>query len=543
MSPASITTTTPAAEAVTGTAAPASISKHFRCQNATDPRAKLSQQLRDTEFALYSPYFEVHCQDFDLEVEELAAITDRPKHEVSAAIFAYNRLRTLPKLRALQTETRLLAVHTLVGIDTALMKVGADVDDEVWDVFDAMLVELFTPKKANQPLPSRATIARRIRNLIAKLDVGLNYDPVKRKKREDAHNNRARSLEFSAYDRNGVELSTMELSTDNTTMAVLRASLKATAREHKLSMVDAAIKLLSGDIEPTAKVHLHVYAPAGEDGTRMPGTSVFIPGVGWTNSLDTAEFEDLCEANPPTVSNLDEAATSVTESYTPTQEMTHYAHARDGHCIFPGCSMPATKCQLDHRIPFDRGGKTTPHNLFCLCAHHHNMKTDKRAFYVSDPVTGEIVWLLENGTYLLSRHEGPLFDEITPTTPRWRSSLESAAANRDKVAEFTARIHRVLDDYDKHGDFYSCMADIQVLERRFDLETDLAPEPPVEEPAYIPTEPDPDPYPDAEPLAEHNPFKPGYVSTPRLRVKRRVKLETTLVYSTKAWDATGCKRT
>ena len=492
----------------TETHTPAALHKHFRCQNASDPRAKLSQQMRDAEFALYSPYTDMPLQDFDLEVEELASITDRPRHEISAAIFAYNRLRLLPLLRKMQEETRLLSVHTLVGIDSALMKVGAEADEETWAAFDEMLVKLFRPKRANQPLPSRATIVRRIRTLIAKLDVGLNYDPVKRKKREDEHNHRSRTVEFSDFERNGVELGSLQLTTDNTTMAVVRASLKATAREHKLSLADTAIKLLTGDIEPTAKVHLHVYAPAGKDGTRKEGTPVFIPGIGWTNALDTKEFEDLCDANPPTVHNLDEAANTVTDSYTPTQEMKHYAHARDGHCIFPGCTRPAAACQLDHRIPFDRGGKTTPHNLFCLCAHHHNIKTDKRAFYISDPVTGDIVWLLENGTYLLSRHEGPLFDEITPTTPRWRSSLEAAAKNRDTVAEFNARIHRLLDEYDTHGDYYRCLAEIQVLERRFKLVSDFAPEPPEVEPVHIPEEPDPDPFPDPEPLAKYNPFPP-----------------------------------
>ena len=484
---------------------------YFRCQNSTDHRAQLSQRMREAEFALYRGYAASSAvEDFDLEVEELAQVTSRPKHEVEAAVLAYFRLASLPKLLALQEQTCLLSVHMLTGIDTALCKIGASADEATWAAFDDMLTRIFTPKRANQELPSRASVARRIRTMIAKLDVGLSHNPEKRKKREAEHNHRARNVEFSAQEDHGsAGIATMTLSTDATTMAVLRASLQATARQEKVSLADAAVKLLNGDVEPAANVRIHVYAPAGADGTRAAGAPVFIPRYGWTDALATAELESLLSNHPPETANLDETATTKTDSYAPTEGMKHYAHARDGNCIFPGCDRPATACQLDHRIPFDRGGETTPHNLFCLCPHHHNMKTDKRIFYVPDPVTGDIVWLCEDGTYLLSRHEGPLFDETTPTTTRWRSTLPNVARNRDAYADFLARAHHLLDEYDNHGDYYRLMADLQALEHATGHSFDLAPEPPTEDSTVIPEEPDPDPYP--EPEREPCPFPPGYV--------------------------------
>ncbi|MBT8217634.1 MAG: HNH endonuclease, partial [Acidimicrobiia bacterium] len=43
-------------------------------------------------------------------------------------------------------------------------------------------------------------------------------------------------------------------------------------------------------------------------------------------------------------------------------------------CVFPGCRMPATTCDLDHTTPHSQGGPTTPTNLAPLCRHDHRIK-------------------------------------------------------------------------------------------------------------------------------------------------------------------------
>ncbi|KAA0021295.1 HNH endonuclease signature motif containing protein [Antrihabitans cavernicola] len=68
--------------------------------------------------------------------------------------------------------------------------------------------------------------------------------------------------------------------------------------------------------------------------------------------------------------------------YRPDAETVAIVRARDRHCRFPGCRVPAKKCQVDHVIPFRHhaphaGGWTIPSNLQCLCAFHHQLKTMK----------------------------------------------------------------------------------------------------------------------------------------------------------------------
>ena len=48
--------------------------------------------------------------------------------------------------------------------------------------------------------------------------------------------------------------------------------------------------------------------------------------------------------------------------------------ARDRTCVFPGCRMPATACDVDHRIPWSEGGRTVTADLAPGCRHDHNIR-------------------------------------------------------------------------------------------------------------------------------------------------------------------------
>ena len=47
---------------------------------------------------------------------------------------------------------------------------------------------------------------------------------------------------------------------------------------------------------------------------------------------------------------------------------------RDGGCRWPGCHIPAAWCDIDHVVPWERGGTTDLSNLVMWCRHHHNVK-------------------------------------------------------------------------------------------------------------------------------------------------------------------------
>ncbi|WP_193609979.1 HNH endonuclease signature motif containing protein [Nocardioides lijunqiniae] len=62
----------------------------------------------------------------------------------------------------------------------------------------------------------------------------------------------------------------------------------------------------------------------------------------------------------------------------------------DHTCVFPWCTRPATRCDIDHAIPYAEGGPTCSCNTAPLCRGHHRLKTHARWTYD----------VLDRGTYL-----------------------------------------------------------------------------------------------------------------------------------------------
>jgi hypothetical protein len=83
---------------------------------------------------------------------------------------------------------------------------------------------------------------------------------------------------------------------------------------------------------------------------------------------------------------------------------------RDQTCVFPWCTRPARRCQLDHVIPYDhedpgRGGQTADDNLAPLCTRHHRLKTHGRWRYRMTDL-GEYRWTSPHGHAFRRDHTG-----------------------------------------------------------------------------------------------------------------------------------------
>ncbi len=63
-----------------------------------------------------------------------------------------------------------------------------------------------------------------------------------------------------------------------------------------------------------------------------------------------------------------------TDRYQPTPDLRRRLRARDAHCRFPGCRVPAIRHEHDHTHDHALGGHTTLENLEGLCQRHHSMK-------------------------------------------------------------------------------------------------------------------------------------------------------------------------
>jgi hypothetical protein len=81
--------------------------------------------------------------------------------------------------------------------------------------------------------------------------------------------------------------------------------------------------------------------------------------------------------HPLTGALIDPDDALATEAYTPGERLKRLIRARDGRCRFPGCTVPARSCDIDHVQAWPRG-PTAAANLMCLCRRHHRVKQRMR---------------------------------------------------------------------------------------------------------------------------------------------------------------------
>ncbi|WP_168218619.1 HNH endonuclease signature motif containing protein [Nocardioides eburneiflavus] len=96
---------------------------------------------------------------------------------------------------------------------------------------------------------------------------------------------------------------------------------------------------------------------------------------------------------------------------------------RDRMCVFPFCSRPARRCDVDHIIPWDddaeaegrpQPGPTTTSNLACLCRFHHRLKTHS-AWRYAMTAPGAYEWTSPHGHRYRRDHTGTT--DLDPPEP------------------------------------------------------------------------------------------------------------------------------
>jgi hypothetical protein len=96
---------------------------------------------------------------------------------------------------------------------------------------------------------------------------------------------------------------------------------------------------------------------------------------GWLQRVLAAEDTDVVTrpCHPASGALLDAAGSLARDAYRPTEALVLLVKARDGRCRFPGCSVAARFCDVDHVRPWP-AGPTAGANLMCLCRRHHRIK-------------------------------------------------------------------------------------------------------------------------------------------------------------------------
>ncbi len=153
-------------------------------------------------------------------------------------------------------------------------------------------------------------------------------------------------------------------------------------------------------IRANVQVMIPVTALAGAD-----DRGAILAGVG---AVDVETVRRLAGIAPGWDRVFTDAATGhvvAIDRYAPTASMRRTLRVRDEHCRFPGCRRPARRCDTDHTVAWEHGGRTHLDNLAHLCRRHHTLKHHS-------------AWRVENLGSGVLRWTSPLGAEYVDAPPR-----------------------------------------------------------------------------------------------------------------------------
>ncbi|MGV1088684.1 MAG: DUF222 domain-containing protein [Mycobacterium sp.] len=116
--------------------------------------------------------------------------------------------------------------------------------------------------------------------------------------------------------------------------------------------------------------------------------------------------------------------------YRPSTALADFIRCRDLTCRFPGCDKPAEVCDIDHTVPWNRGGPTHPSNLALLCRAHHLLKTfwaGESGWQEKQFSDGRIVWTSPAGhTYTTTPGGAVFFPHLSAATEELNIDVHEA---------------------------------------------------------------------------------------------------------------------
>ncbi|KXP14278.1 HNH endonuclease signature motif containing protein [Tsukamurella pseudospumae] len=159
-------------------------------------------------------------------------------------------------------------------------------------------------------------------------------------------------------------------------------------------------------------------------------------------------------------------------------DLKRYFHILFPRCVFPMCTRPASRCQIDHRREYDhadpeRGGASTADNGQPLCLPHHQLKT--AGIWVDAHLPdGRILWTGPNGRRVVVDPSGtilglfPDLTRITWTSPPAAPSKPRSPGGPTRLQREHERRERIRDRNLEELERRAHPGTVSTVERRLD---------------------------------------------------------------------------
>ena len=378
-------------------------------------KAQIESDLLDAYAALHTVEAQqiaaasVHVSTDRIVAEEIALATGVGSGEVARRL----TLATAPRRHRLVRQALRDGSTSLHRALQVVSETGLLPDAEVESVERSVLA----PSRDGQVVPQR-TFATRLRRAVASVD--------QRGSAERHEHAKSRRGVFGHVTEDGMGSLTL-VATGEVVAAVLdRLDCAARARRSagdprsldQLRCDLAGQALLQGPLEqgrppvgPDAPATAWLVVPF-EVATGESDASCELPGHGWVtarHARDIMTRPGSVWRTLPVDLRTGRALGAPTGSYRPTREMVDHVRAVDGVCRGPGCETLASRCDLDHEVPWPQG-PTAVGNLHAKERFHHNVKTAE--IWRSEPVGDDgLAWTTTAGRRYVTRPKD------------WRASL------------------------------------------------------------------------------------------------------------------------
>jgi hypothetical protein len=112
-------------------------------------------------------------------------------------------------------------------------------------------------------------------------------------------------------------------------------------------------------------------------------------------SPDSPDSPDLTfDLDPIAVTDCDHR--HQTSAHDPSDRLRHLVEIRDAECTWPPCRRAARRCDFEHAIPWEQGGKTCACNGGPRCRHHHHQK-QAAGWQLTQDLPGYHTWFTPSG--------------------------------------------------------------------------------------------------------------------------------------------------
>ena len=175
-----------------------------------------------------------------------------------------------------------------------------------------------------------------------------------------------------------------------------------------------------------------------------------------------------------------------TTSYKPTEPIVRQVVADYGTCLAPACTVPASVCELDHRVPAP-AGPTSTGNLGPVCKAHHQAK-HAPGYGLRHAPSGDLVFTTAAGfTHPVEKPDQPTVDDWGPagifdeavTLAQLRDALAFLAHERERVESSAAWVRELDQAWADYRASYPDATDDQISAWIHDDDPSAPPAPPI----------------------------------------------------------------